>query len=285
MVSGLGGELVAFAAADGADAITVCDLQSPQRAVKSLSVDGKLACTPIAYAGGLLVPTTVGHVFLLNPRTGTPLADPFQPRLEPGVELDWRLPAVAEDGSVLLADGRTKLYRLTIEQQPRPHLAASAEAEMAEPIVSPVAVLGNTAFAVNAADVLLLFQLPTLERMEAKEQTLAGRCVWGPQRVGDRVMLATAGDELLCLDDQGRPVWQVPLPFGSLAGTPLAAGDHFMMASRSGVVWRVDAADGRPGGKIETGIPLGTGPVARGANLLIGGTDGTLYLLDPPPVQ
>jgi hypothetical protein len=111
---------------------------------------------------------------------------------------------------------------------------------------------------------------------------LPGRCVWGPRRVGEHVMLSTDDDQLLCLGGNGELAWRVQLPYGPLAGTPLAMGDEYTLAAASGVVWRVDARTGKQLGKIETGRPLGTGPVLLGHQLLLGGRDGSLYKIERP---
>ena len=72
------------------------------------------------------------------------------------------------------------------------------------------------------------------------------------------------------------------MAYGPLAGAPLAVGDHLLLASRSGVVWRIDAANGKELGKVEVGSPLGAGPTALGDQLLVGGHDGTLYEVRQP---
>jgi outer membrane protein assembly factor BamB len=94
--------------------------------------------------------------------------------------------------------------------------------------------------------------------------------------------LTTDSEQLLCLDDQGKLVWKVDLPYGPLAGPPLAVDDHYILASTRGVVWRVEAGGGKELGKIETGRPLGTGPVLLGDGLLLSGHDGTLYRVERP---
>jgi len=111
---------------------------------------------------------------------------------------------------------------------------------------------------------------------------LGAECVWGPQRLGDHVLLATEDDRLYCLDAVQEIVWQVALPYGPLAGAPLEIDGHFVLAAQSGVIWRAEPATGNELAKIETGYPLGTGPVRLGDGLLIGGQDGCLYKVPLP---
>jgi outer membrane protein assembly factor BamB len=275
----LPGGLLALAAEAGTDQIGILDPQSQPLRLRWLKTPDTLACAPVAVAGGLLIPGKIGQVYLLDP-DGKPLAEPFQPRLEAGVELNWRTPAAVGDREAVLADGATKLYRLAVADQPKPHLAALAEATVAEPIVSPVAVVGETAYAVDGAGVLAAFELPKLTR--AKQLTLSGRCVLGPIAVGGRVLLTTDDEKLLCMGAKGERLWQVALPYGPLAGTPLAIGGHYLLASQSGVIWRIDAGSGKELGKVEVGLPLGTGVTPLGDQLLVGGHDGTLYEVRQP---
>ena len=44
-------------------------------------------------------------------------------------------------------------------------------------------------------------------------------------------MLATDGGELLCLDGDGKLVWEASLPYGPLAGAPLETDDNWSMLS------------------------------------------------------
>ncbi|GAG03282.1 unnamed protein product, partial [marine sediment metagenome] len=110
---------------------------------------------------------------------------------------------------------------------------------------------------------------------------LSGRCVWGPQAVRDRVMMATDDEQLYCLDSNQTLLWNINLPYGPLAGTPLPVGDdEYILASSGGVVWRVKADSGEELAKTETGYPLSTGPVRMGNQLLVGGSDGCLHTIE-----
>jgi outer membrane protein assembly factor BamB len=278
----LPGGSLAISSGKGSEHIGIYDPKNAPTIVGWLNVpDGhKLACPPVALDGGVLLADRAGQVSLLD-LEGDPLAEQFQPPLEPGAEVDWATPAVV-DGKpqVLLADGKSKLYWLGLQEDPRPHLEILAEATVTTPIVSPLAVLGDTVYAGDASKMLAPFALPKLTR--GKERLLDGFCALGPVRVGDGVLLATDDGQLLCLDAKGRLLWQSTLKYGPLAGLPLRLGAHYLLAARNGTLWRVDAATGKESGKFETGCPLATGPVALGRQLLVGGHDGTLYEVRQP---
>ena len=219
-------------------------------------------------------------MFLLDPLSGKNLGGPFQPRLRPGALPAWSQPVAVSDKETVISDGRKKLYRLYLAGTPAPHLAATAEVELAEPIVSPLATVGKIVCGVDAAGQLDFFQVSNLAR--AGQQPLAGRCAWGPRQVGDRLMLATDSGQLYCFDAAGKLLWQVPLPYGPLAGAPLAAGDHYFLAAVGGVVWRVDGKTGKDLAHVAAGQPLASGPLLVSRRLLLGGFDGNLHQLTPP---
>jgi hypothetical protein len=273
-----GGRLALTCSAD--DEVAAFDPGDRPAALRAWRLPGRLSCPAIAWGGGLVAPADVGQVFFCEPLSGKKLSEPFQPPLRPGALPAWREPAVAGDKELIISDGRTKLYRLRLVEKPATHFEAAAEEELAQPIVSPLAVVGKLVCGVDAADQLAFFDLAELDRTE--EHALAGRCTWGPRTVGNRVMLATDAGQLYCFDGSGKLAWQVELPYGPLAGNPLPVADHLFLAARSGVVWRVDAKTGKELGKVDAGQPLGTGPVLLGDRLLVGGHDGSLYQLAPP---
>jgi len=273
--------LLVICGGDGSKEIAAFDPRRQPLRFEWRMLPDPLDCPPIALGDRLLVPSKAG-VFLLDPRTAQTLAEPFGPRREPGVGLDWQLPAALDENQAVLADGHSKVYRLAVGEVPKPHLAAIGQVETTQPIASPVAVIGDVAYAVDAARTLNVFKLPKLTRLEAQPQSLSGRCVWGPRRVDDCVMLATDDDRLLCLGADGKLRWQVELPYGPLAGTPLSADGEYILAAVGGVVWRVDAKNGQELGKLDTARPLATGPVPVDSGLLLGGHDGSLYRVEVP---
>jgi len=275
----LAGGLLALSAGKGSRQIAVYDPETKDR-FRQLSLPDSLACRPIAFAGGLLAPSTIGGVFLIDATTGKQRAEPFLPPLEGQQQLAWCPPVAWGQDEALLSDGLGALYRLGVATAPKPHLKSLAQVTLSEPVVSPMAVIGDIAYAVDGAGVLTAFELPAFGR--GKQRSLAGRAVWGPGRIGDHVLLATDDGQLLCLDEQQKLAWQISLPFGPLAGAPLALGEDIILAAAAGTVWRVKADTGKQLGRIDTQRPLGTGPVLRGTQLLIGGHDGTLYELQQP---
>lgn len=236
---------------------------------------GRLA----AFRDGVLAPTVAGQLLCLDPRTGRSLMEPFQPRLQSDVQFDWDEPAVTEEKQILASDGLKRLYRIGVKAEPRVHLAALSQAHIPSPLASSIAALGRTGFAVDSDATLLAFSLSDLALGE--KWPLGGNCLWGPRRIGDRVMLATE-DQLYCLDAAAKLLWKTRLPAGPLAGPPLENAGAYWLASASGLVWRADPATGKELARTEIRQPLATGPVLFGADLLVGAPDGSLYQIKRP---
>jgi len=276
--------LLALSTGRGSEQVKVFDPKAAPRKFRPLVLPDALATRPIGFGDGLLVPCMLGQVFVLDPRSGAKLLEPFQPKLSGGSRPNWQPPVGAGDAgghkSVLLSDGRGMIYRLGVKQQPKAHLAALDEVELDARMASGLAVVGKTAFVVDEKNDLRPLALPKL--VPGRSQPIGGKCVWGPCSVGGSLVLVNDDDKLLCFDGDGKPSWTIGLIHGLPAGRPLAVDGDFIFASLDGVVWRVEAASGRELAKQETGHPLGAGPVLLGERLLLSGHDGTLYLMDQP---
>ena len=263
----------------GSEQLEVFDPQATPKKFRPLVLPDALAANPIAFGKGIIAPCVAGQVFVLNPRSGGRLLEPFQPKQSATDRPDWQLPVDAGD-SVLLSDGRKTLYRLGAVQQPKAHLAALNTVELDARMVTVPSIVGKTAYVVDEKDNLHPLALPKLD--PGKPQPLGGRCTWGPYSVGDSLLVANDADKLLCFDADGKLSWSAGLIHGRPVGRPLAVGGDFILASYDGVVWRVAAATGKESAKLETGHSLGAGPVLLGDKLLLCGHDGSLYLIDQP---
>jgi len=172
------------------------------------------------------------------------------------------------------------VYLLTLKDQPTRHVASAAEATLASPMTSDAAVVGDVVYLVDAEEQLQRLRLPDLKA--DSPLPLGARAAWGPRRAGRHVFIATEDDKLVCLDGDGNQAWDVIMAHGALAGAPLPVGEDYLFAYADGIVTRVEGASGKELARIETGHPLGAGPILLGSKVLLAGSDGTLYLSDPP---
>ena len=101
--------------------------------------------------------------------------------------------------------------------------------------------------------------------------------------MGQCVLLATDDYQLHCFDAAGQRMWHVAMPYGPLAGAPLAVGDRdYLAAAVGGTVWRIDGASGKDLGRVDVGEPLATGPVVLADSIVVGGADGCLHKVKKP---
>ncbi|MCH2402321.1 MAG: hypothetical protein MK364_24595, partial [Pirellulales bacterium] len=110
-----------------------------------------------------------------------------------------------------------------------------------------------------------------------------GRVTWGPPTIGKSVLLVTAAEtkNLVCLQSDGKMLWESPLNHGPLVGPVLADGSDFLLTSVRGVVWRVRGDSGEEVGQIRVAESLASAQICDG-QLLLSGSSGSLYLKDMP---
>jgi hypothetical protein len=240
-----------------------------------------VTATPVLFRDGLLVPLDNGQVALVDPETGDQRLLPFQAPVAAGTKVTWRRPAVTSDHFVL-GDAEGKIYRVGVKDTPQPHLEAVVQADVGSKIDSALAVAGDTVYAVVrevSSDTLISVAAGDLAA--GSNWPLEGRVVWGPEAVGSWVLLATDRGQLFCFESGGKQRWAAELKYGSLTGRPLVHEGDLLLASTTGMVWRIAGADGSEVAKAEVGEPLAAGPVVFGAQglLLLGASDGTLHLI------
>jgi outer membrane protein assembly factor BamB len=278
----LGDGRAAFSAAES-DRLLMYNPARGDRAVQWIKLPSPLACNVTAVGETVVAPLEVGQVFLLSSTDGTNVGMPFQPPLKPRTTVTYRPAAVvdAKTRRFVITDGSEKIYLLAAEQQPQPHLAAIAEANVGPyPITSLLVVVGETVMGVGGDSHLVRYRLPSLE--PAGEIKLPAPVVWGPYPVGNHVLLATADEHLALLSASGDEVWRVPLEQGQLVGAPLALDDSMLVAYRNGFLERRSAADGKVLAAANVEHPLAAGPVRFAQRLILTAQDGTLLVVDQP---
>ncbi|NOY29145.1 MAG: PQQ-binding-like beta-propeller repeat protein [Planctomycetes bacterium] len=252
--------------------------------LRAISLAGPASTAPILWRDGFVVPTQVGQVFLFGSEDGKQLGSPFQPPLAPGAKYDWLTPAVfgsGETSRLVLSDGVEKIYLIAQRTEPKPHLAAEAEAEVgASPLNTRLAVVGNLVCAGTADGRLAHFQLPSLEASEPID--LGSQIEWGPFSVGNRVLFATDSNELVCLDEQAQISWRQPLAHGRPAGTPLDDSGAVLLLWQEGGISRLDLSDGTEANHVALDHPVVAGPVPFGNRLVLSSYDGTLLVVERP---
>lgn len=281
------GKVAFFNPADTSRAL----VHSPGGGARSLRVvtlnlaGAKVTCTPRAFKDGLLTPADNGSVVLANTSNGANLVLPFQPKLGPGEDVQWRRPAIVGDEFVII-DDRRNIYRVGIKDTPQPHLSALATAQLDVNVDSELAAVGDIVYGIirnSGGDVLVTINAADLTI--AKEFALKGQAKWGPVQVGDVIFVLSDADGLLCFAD-GEQRWAQASGLGdNPAGPPLAVGDDYVFALLKGTVVRLSGSDGKLLANTTVGEPLGNGPVAFNSLLLLPGHDGSLHVIRTPEPQ
>lgn len=252
-----------------------------------------LSSAPASFGKNLLACSTGGTVHLVNPDTGKDVVMPFQPSLSADKKVQWLRPTVVDPikMQVAVSDSTGFVYLLSVDQQPKAHLTASATAELGNTLVGGTAFQGDTVLVVSrdvGGDSIQPLQLPELK--PAAAIPLDGQVTWGPRLVGDQILLAT-DTELIALATDNSVAWSSPLTYGQLAGTPHRQGDELYLASVEGHVWRISNSGGQvvpwdsSRDVLDIGEPLGVGVAVYGSQLMLLGRDGTLYLTKLPPIK
>ncbi len=252
---------------------------APDGATRWIALPEAPSSRPQLFHGGVAIGGQEGRVYVIDPEKQANLLEPYQPRAAANDSLSRFGPTVIDDNSVLVGDADGKLAVLTVKNEPKPHFDVAREVALDEPLTGAPAVLGNSAFAVRASNTLAVIDLATLETV--KSTPLGGKPVWGPETVGDRILLVNAANELCCWNDAGEEQWTLPLAHGPLAGPPLTKGGELVLLTRSGAVMRV----GQDGGELahtDTGRSLFGAGVLVGQYVVAPGVDGTLNLIPLP---
>ncbi|MFO7906544.1 MAG: PQQ-binding-like beta-propeller repeat protein, partial [Pirellulaceae bacterium] len=243
----------------------------------------EVAAEPSPFGDGFIVPLKNGQIVLVDATTGAEQARPFHPRIEPATETNWHRAAVVKEGAeFVIANGDRQLYHVGIGDEPRRHLKELASSRVGEDVVGPLASIGNAVFLTTHStedDTLVCFALPELKQVES--WPLSGRLRWGPVRVGETVLVAT-DSELICMDARRKRQWTVPWEYGPVVGRPLLLDEQLLLATDSGTVLALDAAQGNVMGTVDVGEPLDWGPVVFQDQLYVASQSGVLFLVARP---
>jgi outer membrane protein assembly factor BamB/TolA-binding protein len=240
----------------------------------------------IVWGKNLVVPVASGKVELLDPATGKRAALPFQPPLSPDLLPPWTRPTLTPDGSgVIIGDGRSSLFRLTVKDQPQPHLAVAAEQSAAVELHGSLTLAGDTIYALSRSDAgeaVVAIDPQSLE-INQRRWPLVGRPLFQLHSVGGFVFAATEADGLLCLEGGSKLRWQRPLTHGPLSGPPVAGPQgELLLLHLGGMLSRVSAETGEETAAVDLGEPLGGVACVVGEQVFVGTSDGGVIVVPLP---
>ena len=253
------------------------------------------ACSPVAFRDGVLVPMRGGEIAVFNPASGTPQYSAYHPKLGPGEAVQWSRPALVKNGKqFVIANDRNEVYQILVKSGKQPFLQSSLPLELDAAVGDRLAALEDAVFGVlrrPTGDVVVTINARNKLEVAKTEFPLKGRVVWGPEKVGNTILVVSNQEGLMCFDGTEDPTrldasgslrWKSEVKYGPLAGPPAQVGEDFVAASVRGVVWRIQGADGVETGKVDVGYRLSGSPVAFGGKIVVSAADGTLHMIDAP---
>ncbi len=267
------------------DKILVYSPKRPRELLRqvTLNISGaQLSGGAIVAGGGLFMPLSTGRAVLVDVRTGSMMASPFQPDSDPAAEVTWTIPVRVPDDAdqIVIADSRKKIYRLRVGEQ----IKELASKDLEQPLLGPAAGVGDTMVASisgPAADFVVGYDLGSLE--EKFRTLLNGRISWGPVSAGEFCLLQTDDSVLRALASDGSQKFEIKLPAGLPVGKPIQVGEAMVLAGSSGWLVALDRSTGQLIGQSDLGQPISATPYpVSDKQLLVPGAEGVVYITDVP---
>lgn len=248
---------------------------------KEVSLPSPIGAAPIAWGKELLVPGDDGRVYLIDPITGEPRAEPFVPPFDRTKPTHWRAPVRLADGAVVLTDESGRVRRLVRVKEPRPRLTVAAEVTLGKGLMADPASTGGA--------VVLVTEDGRVRALAARDLSPAG--AWPleaplaapPASVSGRCFLADTAGNVLALGGDGQRLWSARLVVNGkpvvVAGAPAVRGETVWFLSRDGLLVGRSLADGAAVADARLDVPPVGGPIASGDDLAVPVGLGTVRLL------
>ncbi len=236
----------------------------------------------VVAGGGLLAPLDSGRVVLMDWQRGTMLGAPFQPPSAPEAEIGWTNPIAlqSDPNQVVVADSRKTIYRLRAGDQ----VTELAKKTLENPFLKTIAQVGKVIVGSidgPSADYIVGHSVDSLD--ETFKVLLEGRINYGPIQASDQFCLIRTNDSVLrAIGEDGKQVFEVPIPEGIIVGEPLFVNSKMILVGKSGWMVAIDAPSGKLLGKSDLGQPISATPLSVASSLLVPGGEGVIYITSVP---
>jgi len=251
--------------------------------LERVELPAPLAARPILWEGELLVPGNDGRVYLIDPTTGAPEADPFLSTFNRDDPTLWLAPMPLDDGAVLLAERDGTIRRLAIDRTDRPRLRVTDETKLDSPPIADPASTGDA--------VLIATADQRIRALSARDLSPAG--AWdldAPLAVGPSadpqnayVVAADVAGTVIAFGPGGQRLWTTSLEGGQPAGPPALADNGLWLLSLEGILFLLDLENGSTLERHDLGpLPAG-GAIPADGRLLVPSSPGTLRMLTESP--
>ncbi|XZE21365.1 PQQ-binding-like beta-propeller repeat protein [Pirellulaceae bacterium SH449] len=239
---------------------------------------------PVAVGEYLVVPLSNAQLTLIEPTTGKIVGVPFQPTIEADEVPKWLNPVLLSDNqSIVIADERRNIYRLSVGKQLRPIVQQPLDRSLK----GRLTVLNETVVAVsssNTGDLLDLFDASDLSRKESV--AVEGRFAWGPFTAkGSETSVVVAHSDiegLLAVDDKGQRLWTTPIDRETFVGAVTIVDNDCLIGTAAGEILRVSLRNGEILARKNLGEPLSVSPLILPRGMLIPTDEGSVLTVPTP---
>ncbi len=241
------------------------------------SFAAKPTTAPAAVGMGMAVGLDNGQLLVVDPLTGTTIAKPFQPPVEPGKKHVWNEPVYLDETKSLFAtDSRRKLYRLGVGDS----LRALSDVDLEGTPMGPAALVGKQiaiVLSTQTSESLLVFENATLAK--AGNVLLDGRWQAGPYTISPELVLVQTDRKLQAFGEGGKKAWEMEFPKVRLAAPPAVQPNGIALASTNGQIWLLDPSNGNVQAERSVDQPLSAAPLVIAGGMLLGTDEGCVLLL------
>ncbi|WP_220487822.1 outer membrane protein assembly factor BamB family protein [Tautonia rosea] len=244
-----------------------------------VTLPSPLSARPLAWENDLLVPGIDGRVYLIEPTTGGPVADPLLPTFTGDGPISWLDPVPIGIDAIALADREGVVRRVIKDDGDRPRLAIEAEVTLGQPLVAPPGSTGDTVILATADGWIRALASRDLSPAGAWE--LDAPVALGPYTDLDSgtVFVADASGKVIAFGLGGERLWTIDLEGDTLSGAPIIEGEDVWLLTLGGTLHLRSRTDGMPLNRFElTPLPA-SGPRPIDHSMVIPSSPGTLRLL------
>ena len=193
----------------------------------------------------------------------------------------WKSLTAISPTQVLAVNADNQFVRVEFRATPRPQLAELSVTNVPYVIELPPAVSGEFLFLATTEGKLVMMQAATLEVLAEADLGVIPSAV--PKVAGGLVFVELASKEVRVFKvaDGLPPAASFPLDGHALAGDPLLLSDNsYLIARTDGAMIRINSDGTVSDSVVQLGQSIQQGPLNMNGQIIVIGTDGSLYHLD-----
>ncbi|MEW4567084.1 PQQ-binding-like beta-propeller repeat protein [Tautonia sp. JC769] len=250
-----------------------------------VTLPSPLSARPLIWEDDLLVPGVDGRVYLIDPTTGGPKADPLLPTFTGDGPIAWLDPVPIDSDAIALADRSGVVRRVIKDDGERPRLMIENEVALGQPLVAPPGSTGDTIFLATADGWIRALASRDLSPSGAWE--LDAPVALGPFTDLDSgtVLVADASGKVIAFGVGGERLWTIDLEGDTLSGPPIIEGEDVWLSTLGGTLHRRARGDGASREQLDlTPLPAG-GPSPVERTMVLPSSPGTLRMLRDPTLD